>query len=214
MGLIRSWKIPDPTRLDEPTIESGCPEWCNNACLAACPTGALYAPFKMNPRLCIAFNSYYGDGLTPLKLREPMGTWVYGCDRCQEVCPRNQPWMNQSLPENPQLMERAPDFELTTLLTMNNDHYQEKVWPLTFYISRKKVSKWQMNAARALGNLGDRDKTPLLIDALNNNPDELVRGMSAWALGRLGGKHAKKALEGRRNIETGIVKDELERALE
>lgn len=199
---------------DEPSIELGCPKWCKNACLAACPTGALYAPKKMNPLRCIAFNSYYGDGLTPLELREPMGTWVYGCDRCQEVCPRNQTWIHQALPENSELASHASDFALTTLLKMNEDHYVNKVWPQAFYISRKKVSKWQMNAARALGNLGERKNVPLLVNALNENQDEIVRGMSAWALGRLGGKAALKALETARNNENGIVKPEIEQALE
>jgi len=198
---------------DEPTIELGCPKYCKNACLAACPTGALFAPNKMNPLLCIAYNSYYGDGLTPLKLREPMGTWVYGCDRCQEVCPRNQPWMNQDLPENPQLQKRAPDFSLTKLLTMSDDHYVKKVWPLAFYISRKKVSKWQMNAARALGNLGDRKNISALVQALEESPYEIVRAMSAWSLGHLGGPLAKKALEKNRNREDGIVRKEINSAL-
>jgi epoxyqueuosine reductase len=199
---------------DEPSIELGCPAWCKNACIAACPTGALYAPKKMNPLRCIAYNTYYADDPTPLELREPMGTWVYGCDRCQEVCPRNQPWMNQELPENSPLVARAPDFALTTLLTMNDDHYVKKVWPLTFYISRKRTSKWQMNAARALGNLGDRDNIPALIGALNDSPHDIVRGMSAWALGRLGSKRAKDALEAGVSREDGAVKQEIQQALE
>jgi epoxyqueuosine reductase len=122
--------------------------------------------------------------------------------------------MSQGLPENRQLIARAPDFALTTLLSMNEDHYTNKVWPLTFYISRKNVSKWQMNAARALGNLGDRGNTPALISALTNNPHDPVRSMSAWALGRLGGRRAKEALEVKRNKEQGIVKEEIEQALE
>jgi len=199
---------------DESSIELGCPSWCKNACIAACPTGALYAPKKMNPLRCIAYNSYYGNDPTTLELREPMGTWVYGCDRCQEVCPRNQPWVNQDLPENPQLMDRVHDFALIKLLTMSEDHYVSKVWPLTFYISRKKVSKWQMNAARALGNLGDRDNVPALIRAFTDSPHDIVRGMSAWALGRLGGRRAKEALEGRRRKEEGLVTQEVEQALE
>jgi len=200
---------------DAPSIELGCPAWCRNACIAACLTGALYEPLKMNPLLCIAFNSYYGEGLTPLPLREPMGPWVYGCDRCQQVCPRNQPWMNQALPENPTLQERAPDFSLTTLLTMSDDHYHNRVWPLLFYISRKRKSMWQMNAARALGNLGDRENSPDLIRTLRESPNEGVRAMSAWALGRLGGLPEKEALEGRRKAEEeGRVKREIEHALE
>ena len=198
---------------DEPSIELGCPKWCKNACVAACPTGALYAPVKMNPLRCIAFNSYYGQGLTRVELREPMGTWIYGCDRCQEVCPRNQAWMQQDLPENPSLLAQVPDFELTRLLSMDEAHYVNKVWPQTFYISRKKISKWQMNAARALGNLGDRQNIPVLSKALANSRFEIVRAMSAWALGRLGGPKAQKALEAARLTEEGIVRQEIETAL-
>jgi epoxyqueuosine reductase len=199
---------------DEPSIELGCPAWCKNACIAACPTGALYEPKKMNPLLCIAYNSYVGDGITPYTLREPMGTWVYGCDRCQEVCPRNQPWMHQDLPENPSLRVRAPDFELKTLLTMRQDHYTNKVWPLTFYISRKNIAKWQMNAARAMGNLGDRDNVPLLVERLRGSQHDIVRGMCAWALGRLGGAKARLTLESQRSTEEGLVREEIEKALE
>jgi len=199
---------------DNPSIELGCPKWCKNACIAACPTGALYAPKKMNPLRCIAFHSYYAEGITPLELREPMGAWVYGCDRCQEVCPRNQPWLNQALPENGPLMRRAPDFALSRLLTMDDKHYVNKVWPLAFYISRKKAAKWQMNAARTLGNQGDPDNVPLLVRSLNDSPHEMVRGMCAWSLGRLGGARAKAALEGCRSRESHLVRVEIEQALD
>jgi epoxyqueuosine reductase len=199
---------------DPPSIEFGCPDWCKNACMAACPTGALYAPGKMNPKLCIAYNSYYGKPMTPMKLREPMGTWIYGCDRCQEVCPRNQPWMNQVLPENPKLLARADDFDLTKILLMDKDYYINRIWPLTFYISKDDISKWQTNAARALGNLGDRENVPFLMDALENSPYAEVRGMSAWALGRLAGGKAKSALETKRLEEDDLVKNEINLALE
>ena len=215
-----SWLVSIPVLLDaeiepdEPSIELGCPSWCKNACIAACPTGALYAPKKMNPRKCIAFNSYYAPGITPIELREPMGIWVFGCDRCQEVCPRNQPLMNQRLPENTSLVEKADDFQLDTLLTMSQEHYENKVWPLAFYIPKENIAKWKMNAARAMGNSGDPDHISLLATALAENPDETVRGMCAWALGKLGGSKAKAALESRRSQEDGLVKEEIERALE
>ena len=167
----------------------------------------------MNPLKCIPYNTYYATGITAMELRQPMGRWIYGCDRCQAVCPRNEPWMNQVLPENGPLMERAHDFELDSLLAMSEKHYVEKVWPLAFYISKDNVAKWHMNAARALGNLGDRGHVPLLAQNLKDNDSEIVRGMCAWALGRLGGGAARKALESRRQAEEGLVKDEIESAL-
>lgn len=199
---------------DEPSIELGCPSWCKNACIAACPTGALYAPKKMNPLKCIAYNSYTAPGITPMELREPMGIWVYGCDRCQDVCPRNQAWMNQDLPINEPLTERAEDFGLETLLTMSQEHYVKKVWPLLFYISRKNREKWQMNAARAIGNRGDREDIPLVIKTLGESPYDTVRGMCAWSLAKLGGSRAKKALASHRSGSGGLVRQEIELALE
>ncbi len=143
-----------------------------------------------------------------------MGVWVYGCDRCQEVCPRNQAWMNQDLPENVPLAERAGDFQPDVLLTMSQDHYENKVWPLTFYISQGNIAKWKMNAARALGNMGDDRHIPILIQTLEENPEEAVRGMCAWSLGRLGGSKAKAALESCLSKEDGLVENEIKQALE
>ena len=215
-----SWLVSVPILVDaeiepdEPSIEVGCPSWCKNACIAACPTGALYKPKKMNPLKCIPYNTYYAPGITAMELREPMGRWVYGCDRCQAVCPRNEPWMNQVLPENPPLMERAGDFQPEVLLTMSQDHYENKVWPLMFYIPKENIGKWKMNAARSLGNSGDDSHVPILAQTLSDNPDETVRGMCAWSLGRLGGSQAKAALESRLPKEQGLVGQEIKLALE
>jgi len=55
-------------------------------CVKACPTGALYAPYKVNPALCINPLTRKADDIPPA-LREKMGNWVCGCDICQEVCP-------------------------------------------------------------------------------------------------------------------------------
>ena len=58
-------------------------------CLNACPTGALYAPYKVDPALCINPLTRRDDDI-PQQLREKMGNWVHGCDICQEACPMNR----------------------------------------------------------------------------------------------------------------------------
>ncbi len=199
---------------DEPSVVMDCPPACKDRCIEACPTGALYEPPKMNPSRCIAFHSYYGADITPLELREPMGTWVYGCDACQEACPRNRPWMKSELPPNVELESKAADYGLGALLGMDLPHYVEKVWPRFFYMSRRSVDRWQMNAARALGNLGDPANVPALEKALTDNPHDNVRALSAWALGRTGGAAARRALESRRGTESGPVAKEVSHALD
>jgi epoxyqueuosine reductase len=57
-------------------------------CLKACPTGALYAPYKVNPKLCINPITRSDVYIEP-RIRSRMQNWINGCDICQEVCPVN-----------------------------------------------------------------------------------------------------------------------------
>jgi epoxyqueuosine reductase len=99
-----SWVIPLAVVVDRdfapdnPTAIYDCPDWCRNACIAACPTRALKGNGTIDPRRCISYLTYYGNELTPLELRQPMGMYVYGCDRCQNVCPRMLPGFPRTCP--------------------------------------------------------------------------------------------------------------------
>jgi epoxyqueuosine reductase len=199
---------------DDPTIGIGCPAWCRNACMAACPTGALTGPRQIDPRRCISFLTYHCEDLTPLELREPMGLWLYGCDHCQDVCPRNRAWAAQKLPVNERVAARAGDFDLERLLHMDAAHFETRVWPHMFYIPPTGRWRWQMNAARAMGNTCDRRYVPELIRAFRENEDERVRAMAAWALGRLGGAEARAFFETAMDQCEGIVREEVCQALE
>lgn len=199
---------------DEPCAQEACPGWCKNACIAACPTGALKGPRHLDPRLCISYLSYYGEGITPPELREAMGIWVYGCDRCQEVCPRNRAWMSQDLPVNERAAALEQDFQLPRLLHMDSQYFSARVWPRMFYMPPAEIWRWQMNAARAMGNSLDPVYIPDLASALREATDHRVREMAAWALGRIGGPKALKVLERALPAEDGPVRLEVLRALE
>jgi epoxyqueuosine reductase len=215
-----SWVLPIGVVVDRPfepgtpSYGIGCPDWCRNACIAACPTRAITAPQRMNPRRCISYLTYYGQGLTPRELREPMGTWVYGCDVCQEVCPRNNAWLSQELPPNERAAQKAADFDLGRILSMDLGHYRTRVWPHMFYMSPTETWRWKMNAARAMGNSLDPRYLPDLSAAFAENEDERVRGMCAWAMGRIGGAGARAALERLAPGAEGVVRKEVTDALE
>ncbi len=198
---------------DAPTAEVKCPSWCKNVCLTACPTGALRGPRKIDPRRCISYLSYYAEALTPRQMREPMGLWVYGCDRCQNVCPRNAPWLATDLPVNQRVSVKAADFELTRLLHMDQGYFKTKIWPHMFYMPSSDIWRWKMNVARVMGNTLDSAFIPELIRAFEENEDGRVRAMCAWALGRLGGKTAKAALERFLPKSKGRVLEEIRFAL-
>ena len=199
---------------DEPTLEIGCPDWCKNTCLTACPTGALKGPRHLDPRKCISYLSYYGQGITPLELREPMGLRVYGCDHCQNVCPRNAPWLARELPVNKKVEAMVEDFKLEKLLHMDREYFKTRIWPHMFYMSENELWRWKMNVARAMGNSLDEKYIPELARAFRENNDERVLGMIAWALGRIGGSEAKKVLTAALPNSQGLVREEIEAALE
>ncbi|MBI9077299.1 MAG: epoxyqueuosine reductase [Desulfatibacillum sp.] len=198
---------------DEPTMKFGCPDWCRNACIAACPTKALKGNGRLDPRKCISFLSYFGEGITPLEIREAMGLFVYGCDRCQNVCPRNAPWLSKVLPPNQKAFAKADDFELPRLLHMDKEYFETKIWPHMFYMGYEDVWRWKMNVARVMGNSLDAVYVDDLIKAFGDHEDERVRGMIAWALGRLGGEKSKTALTGFAQTARGPVLEEINQAL-
>ena len=215
-----SWTLPIAFVIDEvfepdvPTMEIGCPDWCRNACIAACPTRALKGNSRIDPRKCISYLSYFGEGITPLELREPMGMFVYGCDRCQNVCPRNQPWLAQELPMNEKVAAKEDYFELSRLLHMDREYFETKIWPHMFYMSYQDIWRWKMNVARVMGNSRDKKYIGDLVRAFEDNTDERVCGMTAWAIGNIGGPEALTTLKGLSDETSDLVKVEIRRAKE
>ncbi|MBN1855553.1 MAG: epoxyqueuosine reductase [Dehalococcoidia bacterium] len=216
--VITAFVVDAELEYDEPTIEAPCPEGCR-LCIDACPTGAL-EPFKLNPRKCIAYNCFmsqddYAPSTSshiPPEIREKMGSWIHGCDICQEVCPRNQRKLKANPPVNEFLARIAAEFDLRKILLLTDEYYEAVLRPVMYnYIREKKY--FQRNAAIAMGNSGDLSYAPHLVQALED-PEPLVRGYSAWALGRLGGDEACAAIEKALKVETDeSAREEMEAAL-
>jgi len=97
---------------------------------------------------------------------------------------------------------------------MDKPYFEARIWPHMFYMSFEDLWRWKMNVSRAMGNTRDSMFTDDLIRAFKGNKDERVQSMCAWALGRIGDKEAKIALEDFLALSAGSVREEVNDALE
>lgn len=180
-----------------PSRPAGCGR-CTQ-CLDRCPTGAFVQPYVLDARRCISYLTIEHDGPIPRELRAMMGTHVFGCDICQQVCPYNH--SRKPKPEDRELVPSPAraNPELLEWLTLSSSGYRRLVRGSA--MRRASREKLQRNAAVALGNTGDRALAGALVAALSQHDRPLVRGHVAWALGRLGGTLARQALQDRLDVE-------------
>ncbi len=150
------------------------------ACLDACPTQAFPEPGVLDARRCISYLTIELRGPIPTELRTPMGDWLFGCDVCQEVCPWNHKSIHGRDPDLAPLDElQTPDLE--AWLTMPPEALRTRLRSTP--LLRPKRAGLLRNLCIVLGNRGDRRAVPLLETALQD-PEPLVRGAAAWALGK------------------------------
>ncbi len=181
-----------------------------HACLDACPTKAFVAPYVLDSRRCISYLTIELRDPIPAELRPGIGDWLLGCDVCQDVCP----WNNKApVTENRDLHPREGmnPVELAELFFLDEDAFRQRFKDTPLWRPRRRGIL--RNAAIILGNGPDEKAIDALVAGLND-AEPLVRGASAWALGKFRDVKAQAALIARRAIETDSqVSGELESAL-
>ncbi|MEN9904776.1 MAG: hypothetical protein RLZZ555_1341 [Pseudomonadota bacterium] len=156
-----------------------------SACLSACPTQAIVAPYRLDARRCISYLTIEHAGPIPLELRPLLGNRIYGCDDCLLACPWNK-FAQRS---------RLPDFDaragmsgnaLATLFGWSEDEFLRRTEGSP--IRRIGHERWLRNLAVGLGN-ALRSASPqqafdlrAALQSRAGHPSELVREHISWAL--------------------------------
>jgi epoxyqueuosine reductase len=149
-----------------------------SACIPACPTNAIVAPYRLDARRCISYLTIELDGPIPVEFRRAMGNRIYGCDDCQIACPWNK-FARPTTDPNFAVRHGLDHSQLAALFSWSEAEFLDKTAGNP--IRRIGYERWLRNIAVALGNA---PSTPEIVGALAaraEHPSELVREHVRWA---------------------------------
>lgn len=165
-----------PLPVDQPVMDH-----CGDceACISACPTAAIVAPYIVDARRCISYLTIELKGSIPLELRPLLGNRIYGCDDCQLVCPWNR-FAKLSSESDYAPRHGLDASDLITLFSWDEGTFLLKMEGSP--IRRIGHEAWLRNIAVALGNA---PKLPGIVAALLGrlqHSSPIVREHVIWAL--------------------------------
>jgi epoxyqueuosine reductase len=150
-------------------------------CIAACPTGAIKAPFQLDARLCISYLTIELRGPIPIELRPAIGNRIFGCDDCLAVCPWNRfAGEGQMMKAHTRPELAAPD--LLQLLSLDDAGFKRAFAGTP--ILRAKRRGLLRNVCVALGNIGNQSALPALREAASS-AEPLIAEHAAWAVAEI-----------------------------
>ena len=153
------------------------------ACLPACPTGAIVAPYQLDARLCISYLTIELRGPIPVPLRPLIGNRIYGCDDCQLVCPWNR-FARASGEADFRTREGLDATTLVRLFAWSREEFTAQLQGSA--IHRIGHDCWLRNIAVALGNAPTSRAVTAALERRRDDASALVREHVAWALRRHG----------------------------
>lgn len=179
-------------------------------CILACPTGCILPDRTLDARHCISYLTIENKGVIPPELRARLGNWVFGCDICQIACPWNRfhrPISVAAFPDPLPFPSLREEIHLTP--AQFNQKYKNSP------IQRPRRRGYLRNVAVAIGNSNEPRLIPDLAETLTQEPEPLVRGHCAWALGCFQEPFARAVLDKAARYETDpYVRSEILQALE
>ena len=118
-----------------------------NICVNACPTGAIYEPYKLDANLCISYQTIENRNEIPPHI-ETDG-WIFGCDICQDVCPYNK---KKFFTNDEAFFPNSAHFNKSReeLSSFTEEKFNE-IFSGT-PVKRTKYSGWKRNLAKTINN--------------------------------------------------------------
>lgn len=105
------------------------------ACIDACPTQAIVAPYVVDGSKCISYFTIELKNEIPTEFKGKLDDWMFGCDVCQDVCP----WNRFSKPHKEPLFDPNP--ELVSFTKKDWEEITEEVFKKVFQKSAVKRTK-------------------------------------------------------------------------
>jgi len=168
-------------------IKSQCGE-CD-ACVAACPTGALLGDGTLDAGRCLSYLTIEHRGQVDNEYLSDWGLRVFGCDTCQEICPHNRsaPPGDEQLRVDGRLGDQfrvsLQEASLAELLSWDEGKWDEATTGSA--TRRAKLDTLLRNAAIASGNSGRADLVGPLRYLARKWPE--LAEVTDWAIARLSG---------------------------
>jgi epoxyqueuosine reductase len=157
------------------------------ACIDACPMQCIKVDRTINAERCISYLTIEHKGIIDQSLRSKMGSWVFGCDICQMVCPWNKkPFSHYEISKSSQIFQLLKDNGFT------NDQF------LSIFgntpTKRIKREGFLRNYSLSLGNSTMSEVIPVL-EFLFSEKDPVIRRYVSWALGKIKNSEIRNILE-------------------
>jgi epoxyqueuosine reductase len=152
-----------------------------SACIPACPTGAITAPYQLDARRCISYLTIEHHGDIPEALRPAIGNRIFGCDDCQLACPWNK-FARVAAEPDFRVRHRLDAPDLVDLFGWDEDEYLAKTEGSA--LRRLGFRRWLRNLAVALGNAPPSPEAANALRRRRDDDDPVVREHVAWALER------------------------------
>jgi epoxyqueuosine reductase len=150
-----------------------------SACIPACPTGAIVAPYRLDARRCISYLTIEHHSAIPVELRAALGNRIYGCDDCQLVCPWNKFARAAANPDF-KIRHALDGATLAELFGWTAAQFTERMQGSA--IHRIGYERWSRNIAVALGNAPSSPAVRQALEARRGDASALVREHVEWAL--------------------------------